>query len=133
MEEQSQKECKTQKCCTKGIIIVIVCSLVCFFLGYYAGSKSLATVSTSAVNKPFSSSSIPKIPNPGQINAVQNAPKTNIPNVPNFPKNPIVQTPKIQTPPVPNTPNVQAPKVNIPDEIKEKAAAQAKSNNTQAK
>ena len=121
MEEQSQKECKAKKCCVKGIIIVIVCSLICFFIGYYAGSKSLAKVSGAAVNRPFNPRNIPRIPK--------------FPNIPkNIPKSQIQRSPNVQRPPVP--PNVQAPKVNIPEEtqkkLAEKANAQA-TNNTENK
>ena len=124
MEEQSQKECKTKGCCGKCIIIVVVCSLLCFFAGYYSGTKSLAKVSGAAINRPFNPRNIPRTP----------------PRVPNIPKIPnarvqrpptIPNIPNMQKPPV--TPQSQTPKVNIPDEIKEKAAAQAKSNNTQKK
>ena len=95
MEEQPQKECKVKKCCAKCIIIVIVCSLVCFFLGYYAGTKSLAKVSGAAINRPFNPRNIPGVP-----------PK--VPKIPNIPK---VQNPRIQRPSIPNVPNVQKPPV----------------------
>ena len=42
MEELKEESCSTnsKKCCVKGIVLIIICSIVCFFLGYYAGSKS---------------------------------------------------------------------------------------------
>ncbi len=100
MEEQAQKECQVKKCCAKGIIILIVCSLVCFFLGYYAGSKSLAKVSGSAINRPFNPRNIPRTP-----------PKApSIPKIPNIQNRNIPQrVPNIQRPPVPNTPGVNTP------------------------
>ena len=100
MEEQSQKECKTKKCCVKGIIVVIICSLVCFFIGYYAGSKSLAKVSSSAINRPFNPGSLPRIPTPTQMKAIKSLPRTN--NLPNMQRPPV---PNIKRPPV--TPKVQ--------------------------
>ena len=116
-EQQTQKECQAKKCCAKGIIIVIVCSLVCFFLGYYAGSKSLATVSKAAVNKPFNPSGIPRIPNPGQVNALKSLPrKNNLPNMQRPPVPNIQRPPKIQTPP---------PKINVPKEVPEQAKSQS--------
>ncbi|WP_372519203.1 hypothetical protein [Candidatus Ruminimicrobiellum ovillum] len=125
MEENVKQECPTdsKKCCSKCIIIVIVCSLLCFFIGYYAGTKSLAKVSGAAINRPFNSRNIPRTP----------------PRIPNIPK---IQNPRVQRPPVTNIPNIQrppvspqgqAPKVNIPDSVKEKAAAQAKNNTAQKK
>jgi len=123
MEEQAQKECNTKKYCGKCIIIVIICSLLCFFAGYYAGTKSLAKVSGAAVNRPFNPRNIPRT-------------TPRIPNIPKVPNTrvqrpPVQNIPNIQRPPV--TPQSQTPKVNIPDEIKEKVAAQAKDNNTQKK
>ncbi|MBO7612128.1 MAG: hypothetical protein J6T23_07970 [Elusimicrobia bacterium] len=128
MEEQSQKECKTKKCCAKGVIIVIVCSLLCFFIGYYAGSKSLAKVSSSAINRPFNPSRIPKIPTPAQMRAIKSLPKTNnLPNMqrPPIPKNPRVQPPNTQRPPVTNTQGV-----NVADSAKGKSQV---NNNTEQK
>ena len=106
MEEQSQKECKTKKCCAKCIIIVIVCSLLCFFAGYYAGTKSLAKVSGAAINRPFNPNRIPRVP----------------PKIPNIPKGiqrpPVQNIPNVQRPPI--IPQTQTPKVNVPDSVKEK-------------
>lgn len=126
MEEQTQKECKTKHCCGKCIIVVIICSLVCFFIGYYAGSKSLAKVSGAAINRPFNPGSLPRIPTPTQMKAIKSLPRTN--NLPNMQRPPI---PNIKRPPV--SPQTQAPKVNIPDSVKEKAQAQAKANTEQKK
>ncbi len=135
MEEQSQKECKTKKCCVKCIIIVIVCSLLCFFLGYYAGSRSLAKISGAVINKPFTPNKIPKVTIPSQVKSIKSLQRNNFPNVQKAPISKIsgVQHPNVQKAPTIKTPNIQPPKVNIPNEIKEKAAAQAKSNNTQKK
>ena len=110
MEEQSQKECKTKNCCVKGIVIVIVCSLICFFLGYYAGSKSLMKVSNSAINRPFNPNFPPRIPKQ------PNVPK--LPKVPNIKKPPIppaaVQN-RVQQPNIPN--KVQQAKVETPKKV----------------
>ena len=41
MEEIKEESCSTSsKCCVKGIAVVVICSLICFFLGYYFGSKT---------------------------------------------------------------------------------------------
>lgn len=112
MEEQSQKECKIKGCCGKCIIIVVVCSLLCFFAGYYAGTKSLAKVSGAAINRPFNPNRTPRIP----------------PNIPNIPK---IQNTRMQRPPV--IPQTQTPKVNIPDSVKAQAQAQATKNAEQKK
>ena len=113
MEEQTQKECKTKKCCGKCIVIVIICSLLCFFAGYYAGTKSLAKVSGAAINRPFNSRTIPRTPS-----RITNIPK--IPNT-NVQRPPVQNIPNVQRPQV--TPQVQTSKVNIPDSVKSQAQA----------
>ena len=93
MEENLQEQSSgcpvdSKKCCTKGIIIVIVCSLICFFLGYYFGNKSNSNINRavgSGINRPFTPN-IPRLPK-------------GLPNVPN---------PRMQRPPV-NPQNLPKP------------------------
>ena len=77
MDEIKEEACSTEskKCCTNGIIILVVCSLLCFFLGYYVGSKSNSNINRavgSGINRPFTPN-IPRMPN-------------KIPNVPRQPR-----------------------------------------------
>ena len=59
MEELKEESCSTnsKKCCVKGIVLIIICSIVCFFLGYYAGSKSNRGIIGRSIgpkmNRPF--------------------------------------------------------------------------------
>ena len=102
MEEIKEESCSTEskKCCTKGILIVIICSLVCFFLGYYLGNKSnnnINRVVGSGINRPFAPRT-PRIPN-----RIPNIQKPNIPNIKQ-----------------PNIPKIQPPKINIPQNVQKK-------------
>lgn len=103
MEENLNQSCSSnkQKCCSKGIIIVVICSLVCFFVGYYAGSKSTKTAARSNINRPFSNINPTRIPKIQQMPTVQ-------------PSRPPISTPKIQKmPKIATTPNIN-PTVNNP-------------------
>ena len=107
MEEIKEESCSTKakKCCTKGIVIVLICSLISFFLGYYFGSKSngkIQRAASSGISRPFSPN-IPRLPN--------NIPKPNINKIPNKP--PKIQPPVIQRKNQPNIPpNLPRPQVN---------------------
>ncbi len=101
MEEIKEGSCSTnsKKCCTKGIIIIVICSLMCFFLGYYFGNKANSNINRavgSGINRPFYPRQPRNIPN-------------KIPNIPN-----------IKRPPsIPNIPKQQPPRINAPQDIQE--------------
>lgn len=114
MEEIKKDSCSTEqkKCCKKGIIIIVICSLACFFLGYYFGNKSNSNINRvvgSGINRPFVPRT-PRIPN-----RIPNIQKPNIPNIKQ-----------------PNIPNIQPPKVNLPQSAqkKEEQISQVNPNNT---
>lgn len=73
MEENLQKTYHTdaKKCCTKGIIILVISCLVCFFVGYYSGYR-VANKHLKALNRtPFARSVVrkPVIKQPTQVGA----------------------------------------------------------------
>ena len=113
MEEIKEESCSTKakKCCTKGIVIVLICSLISFFLGYYFGSKSngkIQRAASSGISRPFSPN-IPRLPN----------------RTPNIPKIPKIQRPPIQRI---NQPNISKPPVskpNIPQNIQKEESQTA--------
>ena len=128
MEENLKEECSSssKQCCMKWVAIVVACSLICFFIGYYAGSRSLARVSRAAINRPFSPRNIVKMPSIP-------------PKIPNVPK---IQNTRLQRPPIPNTPNVQRPpvsprtqmpRVNTPNAAKGTVPAKANNKTAQKK
>ncbi len=108
MEEIKEQSCSTnsKKCCVKGIAIVVICSLICFFLGYYFGSKTnnRASVSrptsSSGMNRPINTRIPRNIPNIPRIYNPTRIPKTAAQRQPNIP-------PQYQRPRVNPTPNVQ--------------------------
>ena len=86
MDEIKEEACSTEskKCCTNGIIILVVCSLLCFFLGYYFGNKSNTNINRvvgSGINRPFTPN-IPRIPK-----GLPNVPKPRMQRPPVMPQN----------------------------------------------
>lgn len=92
-EQSSSCPVESKKCCTKGIVIVVVCSLICFFLGYYFGNKSNTNINRvvgSGISRPFNTNNLPR--------RIPNRP----PNIPQrIPNTPRVQRPPIQRPNIP--------------------------------
>lgn len=93
MEENLQETCSTnsKKCCTKGIIIIIVCSLLCFFIGYYVGNKSTNKHFRPNINRPFSSTRVPRVPKIPKPIPQKSMPRIQNQNIPKMP--PRVNTP----------------------------------------
>ena len=125
MEEIKENSCSTnsKKCCTKGIIILVICCLVSFFIGYYSGLKSpkKTVYRRPPVNRAFSPNA-PQLPN----------------RRPNINRSPAPNISKIQKPPIQqniqktNTPTQNPPKVNIPKGVQAKLNEQ-KNNKTDNK
>ena len=121
MDEIKEESCSTasKKCCTKGIMILVVCSLVCFFLGYYFGNKSNSNINRAVgygINRPFSPNRIPNVnrmPTPGI-------------------SKPTIPRRNIQRPPI-QKPSIQRTSQNIPTLKPVQEAQVSKVQSTQLK
>lgn len=114
MDEIKETSCSTEskKCCTKGIIILVICCLVSFFIGFYSGNKmSNKSNRRPTINRPFTSA------------------RTRLPN--RIANRPTMQRPPAQRINRPNIPKTITPRTNIPPQnIQEKNRSniQKKSN-----
>lgn len=123
MENTEIKSCPVKSFfCSKNVLIVLSC-LACFFIGYYAGSKTAKVPQARLVRPAGSLSAV-------QFNARLTQPKINV-NTPKLPKRPVIN-PNIKPIDVKNTKNSVAPATVQPKASAIKAQQLAKASQSKA-
>ena len=130
MEEIKEESCSTgaKKCCVKGIILIVVCSIVCFFFGYYFGSRSNRGIIGRGIgpkiNRPFHPNTRIPVNQRPDFRKNQNTPTINRTPRPN----PQQSTQRMRSEDFSKMPQKRVPPTNQKNALKPKAPAQQPTN-----